>query len=182
MRTWRIEPFQVVQDGQAWVPPAMTAAAVSAAAHMTAAQRGGDRNERCLSELERQKWEDTLRGLTIERADICAAMVFAIDNADASGEVVETLSDALTLAETPVPLKIARLLLASDILHNATAPVRNASRYRSRLEAALPEVFESLREAYRGAESRIGQEVVRKHVLRVLRCADRPRSWSLTAA
>ncbi len=59
-------------------------------------------------------------------------------------QVVEVLTDALSLPETPVPLKVARLLLASDILHNSTAPVRNASRYRSLLEAALPDVFESL--------------------------------------
>lgn len=54
------------------------------------------------------------------------------------------LTDALSLPETPVPVKVARLLLASDILHNSTAPVRNASRYRSLLEAALPDIFESL--------------------------------------
>ena len=54
------------------------------------------------------------------------------------------LADALSLPETPVPVKVARLLLASDILHNSTAPVRNASRYRSLLEAALPDIFESL--------------------------------------
>lgn len=59
-------------------------------------------------------------------------------------QVVEVLGDALSLPETPVPLKVARLLLASDILHNSSAPVRNASRYRSLLEAALPDIFESL--------------------------------------
>ena len=57
------------------------------------------------------------------------------------------LTDALSLPETPVPVKVARLLLASDILHNSTAPVRNASRYRSLLEAALPDIFESLQVA-----------------------------------
>ena len=59
-------------------------------------------------------------------------------------QVVEVLSDALSLPETPVPVKVARLLLVSDVLHNSTAPVRNASRYRSLLEAALPDIFESL--------------------------------------
>ena len=33
-------------------------------------------------------------------------MVFALDNADACGEVVEVLYEALTLAETPVPIKV----------------------------------------------------------------------------
>ena len=58
--------------------------------------------------------------------------------------MVEILADSLTLPETPVPSKVARLMLVSDVLHNSTASVRNASRYRSLLEAALPDVFESL--------------------------------------
>ena len=165
----------------------------------------------------------------------------------AAGEVVEILSDSLTLSETPIPLKIARLFLASDILHNTSSGVRNASRYRrcgpartppasrlccglvarraarlarppslaaprgllegkarratpaapvaaqpgvgrlppcaptprpawlpaaalcpcSRLEEALPDIFESLQEAYRGAEGRMAQELLRRYVLKV---------------
>lgn len=46
--------------------------------------------------------------LQVERADIKAAMVFALDCSDAGAEIVETLSDALSLPETPIPLKIAR--------------------------------------------------------------------------
>jgi U2-associated protein SR140 len=57
---------------------------------------------------------------------------------------VEILSDSLTLPETPVPTKAARLMLVSDVLHNSTAQVPNASRYRSLLETALPDIFESL--------------------------------------
>ena len=79
------------------------------------------------------------------------------------------LGDALTLPETPIPLKVARLFLLSDILHNSTAPVRNASRYRAKLEDLLPDVFESLAEATRLAESRMAQEMLRRHVLKVLR-------------
>jgi hypothetical protein len=35
-------------------------------------------------------------------------MIFALDCADAGAEIVETLGDALTIPETPIPLKIAR--------------------------------------------------------------------------
>lgn len=40
---------------------------------------------------QRDKFEDMLRGLTVERADICAAMAFALDNAEsgASGARAE---------------------------------------------------------------------------------------------
>jgi U2-associated protein SR140 len=52
---------------------------------------------------------------------------------------------------------VARLFLASDILHNSTAPVRNASRYRARLEDALPAIFESMQQTYRSAPGRMAQ-------------------------
>ncbi len=53
------------------------------------------------------------------------------------------------MADIVLPRPAGRLFLVSDILHNCTAPVRNASRYRSRFEAVLPQVFESLQETYR---------------------------------
>jgi hypothetical protein len=56
-------------------------------------------------------------------------MVFALENADAAGDVVEVLEEALTLPETAPGTKLARLYLVNDILANATAPVRNASRW-----------------------------------------------------
>jgi hypothetical protein len=134
-------------------------------------------------------------------------MVFALDNADAAAEVVDTLAESLSLPETPMLLKVtyahrctrlycghtqrafctvdgqpcparlvlrpvhaltrpdsapaltlltllpvlqvARLFLVSDILHNATAPVRNASLYRTKLQAVLPDIFAGLADTYR---------------------------------
>lgn len=35
---------------------------------------------------QRDKFEDMLRGLTVERTDICAAMAFALDNAESGGQ------------------------------------------------------------------------------------------------
>lgn len=68
--------------------------------------------------------------LTIRRLPSLSlqAMLFALDNADAAADVVEVLEEALTLPETPPATKLARLFLVNDILHNSTAPVRNASR------------------------------------------------------
>jgi len=43
-------------------------------------------------------------------------------------QVVEVLTDALTLPETPVPAKAARLLLVSDVLHNRCATPPSAAR------------------------------------------------------
>jgi hypothetical protein len=84
-----------------------------------------------LSEGQRDDFEDLLRGLNTHRPRIRDAMGFAIDNSEAASEIVQVLTEALTLDETPIPIKIARLFLVSDILHNSTAAVRNAHAYRS---------------------------------------------------
>jgi U2-associated protein SR140 len=65
---------------------------------------------------------------------------------------------------------VARLYVVSDVLHNSSASVRNASAYRTLLEAALPTVFESLRSALRGdGVGRIAAEQLKRRVLGVLR-------------
>ncbi|KAK9797001.1 hypothetical protein WJX73_002827 [Symbiochloris irregularis] len=176
MRSWRVEPFELVEGGPKWVPPLMTSA--SEQTHQTAAQRGGLQREKDkpLSDTQRDRFEDLLRSLTMERVDIRAGMVFALDNADSATEVVEIMTDALTLSETPIAAKVARLLLVSDLLHNTAARVRNASTYRGLLEGSLPDIFESMQEAYRALGGRMAQEAMRRHVLRVLRVW---RLWSV---
>jgi hypothetical protein len=59
-----------------------------------------------LSDLQRDKFEDLLRGLTAERGAVRDAMVFALDHADCAAEVVDILAEALTLDETPIPTKV----------------------------------------------------------------------------
>lgn len=43
--------------------------------------------ERTLTDAQRDEFEDMLRSLTLERSQIKEAMGFALDNADAAGEV-----------------------------------------------------------------------------------------------
>ncbi|KAI3472971.1 hypothetical protein Pfo_029396 [Paulownia fortunei] len=109
-----------------------------------------------------------LRALTLERSQIKEAMGFALDNADAAGEVVEVLTESLTLKETPIPTKVARLMLVSDILHNSSAPVKNASAYRTKFEATLPDIIESFNDLYRSVTGRITAEALKERVLKVV--------------
>ena len=44
---------------------------------------------------------------------------------------MQVVAESLTIKETPVNSKLARLYLVSDILHNSTAAVPNASSFRS---------------------------------------------------
>jgi len=46
--------------------------------------------ERTLTDSQRDEFEDMLRALTLERSQINEAMGFALDNADAAGEVQPT--------------------------------------------------------------------------------------------
>eukprot|EP00959_Pyramimonas_sp_CCMP1952_P174197 3640298-Pyramimonas_sp.AAC.1 len=106
----------------------------------------------------------------MERADIRRGMAFALEHSHAAQDVVETLVESLTLTETPVPTKVARLYLVSDILHNSSAPVRNASLYRTFFETRLPEVFESFYETSRAEGiGRITMEALKKRVMAVVR-------------
>jgi U2-associated protein SR140 len=76
-------------------------------------------------------------------------------------QVVEVLTESLTLKETPVPTKVARLMLVSDVLHNSSAPVKNASAYRTCFEARLPDIMESFNDLYRNITGRITAEALK---------------------
>ena len=105
--------------------------------------RSGGRTERELNEAERDQLEAMLRQVSLERSSIREAMAWCVQRSAASDEIAETLTDALTLKQTPVPKKLARLFLLSDILHNSSAAVPNASSYRTHFQASLPAIFTS---------------------------------------
>lgn len=60
----------------------------------------------------------TVCGFSLSRYSLCRL------------QVVQVLTEALTISSTPIPKKLARLYVLSDILHNCSAPVKNASAYR----------------------------------------------------
>lgn len=62
--------------------------------------------EEALSEVQRDRFEDLLRGLTAHRAVVRDAMTFCLDNSACATEVVDILTESLTLAETPIPTKV----------------------------------------------------------------------------
>lgn len=156
---WRQEPFLIQQGGAVWHPPRRAEGPPS-----------GLQAERQLTDEERDQLEGALRGLTMRRQSVAAAMVFAFDHAQAARDVADTLVEALNLSETPPSTKLARLYLLSDLLHNCTTSVPGAAAYRSHLlSAALPEVFESLHSACLALDSRISALAMKQRVQAVLR-------------
>ncbi|XVE71278.1 hypothetical protein DITRI_Ditri10aG0138300 [Diplodiscus trichospermus] len=173
LQRWRTEPFIMITGSGRWVPPPLptTKSPEHEKDSATTYAAGRSRRvepERTLTDPQRDEFEDMLRALTLERSQIKEAMGFALDNADAAGEVVEVLTESLTLKETPIPTKVARLMLVSDILHNSSAPVKNASAYRTKFEATLPDIMESFNDLYRSVTGRITAEALKERVLKVL--------------
>ncbi|KAL6501896.1 Protein rrc1 [Orobanche gracilis] len=173
LQRWRTEPFIMITGSGRWIPPPLPIAkgpenGKEAASTYAAGKSKRVEVERTLADAQRDDCEDMLRALTLERSQIKEAMGFALDNADAAGEVVEVLTESLTLKETPIPTKVARLMLVSDILHNSSAPVKNASAYRTKFEATLPDIMESFNDLYRSVTGRITAEALKERVLKVL--------------
>ena len=121
-----------------------------------------------LTDEEFEHFQKMLRGLSAERKQIREAMSFSIANAEASEEISEIISDSLCIAETPISIKLARLFLVCDILHNSSSEVAtNASSFRRLFEPNLPRIFDSLAAAYRSV-GRITGELFKEKVWRVL--------------
>ncbi|KAL0903511.1 hypothetical protein M5K25_027897 [Dendrobium thyrsiflorum] len=173
LQRWRTEPFIMITGSGRWVPPSLPTAQSPEHVKESSSTYAAGRSrrvevERSLTDPQRDEFEDMLRALTLERSQIKEAMGFALDNADAAGEVVEVLAESLTLKETPIPTKVARLMLVSDILHNSSAPVKNASAYRTKFETNLPDIMESFNDLYRSVTGRITAEALKERVLKVL--------------
>ncbi|XP_068465854.1 protein RRC1-like isoform X2 [Phaseolus vulgaris] len=173
LQRWRTEPFIMITGSGRWIPPSLPISKSPEHEKESGSTHAGGRSrrvepERTLTDAQRDEFEDMLRALTLERSQIKEAMGFSLDNADAAGEIVEVLTESLTLKETPIPTKIARLMLVSDILHNSSAPVRNASAYRTKFEATLPDIMESFNDLYRSIMGRITAEALKERVLKVL--------------
>ncbi|XP_057549682.1 protein RRC1-like isoform X1 [Amaranthus tricolor] len=173
LQRWRTEPFIMITGSGRWVPPSLPTEKSPDPEKESGATYAAGRSrrvelERTLTDSQRDEFEDMLRALTLERSQIKDAMGFSLDNADAAGEIVEVLTESLTLKETPIPTKVARLMLVSDILHNSSAPVKNASAYRTKFEATLPTIMESFNDLYRSISGRITAEALKEKVLKVL--------------
>lgn len=71
-----------------------------------------------------------MREITIDRIKVGEAMVWCLEHAEAAEEIVEILTDSLSISETPLSKKLARLYIVSDILYNSGAKLPNVSYFR----------------------------------------------------
>lgn len=68
---------------------------------------------------QRDKLEEILRGLTPRKNDIGDAMVFCLNNAEAAEEIVDCITESLSILKTPLPKKVLKWLLFLNIGGNS---------------------------------------------------------------
>lgn len=128
--SWRKEDFRMFKGSSIWKPPQLDFFKQGMPDELISDDEATEPNKGQLSVAQRNRLEDLIRHLTPERMKIADAMIFCIEHADAADEICECIAESLMNPETPIHKKIARIYLVSDILHNCTVKVQNASFFR----------------------------------------------------
>ena len=127
---WREKEFRMFKGSSIWKPPQLNFFNQGMPEELISDDEATEPNKGQLSVAQRNRLEDLIRHLTPERIKIADAMIFCIEHADAADEICECIAESLMNPETAIHKKIARIYLVSDILHNCTVKVQNASFFR----------------------------------------------------
>uniref|UniRef100_A0A336N3G9 CSON005757 protein n=1 Tax=Culicoides sonorensis TaxID=179676 RepID=A0A336N3G9_CULSO len=166
---WNEKEFRMFKNGSIWKPPAMNFYTQGMPEELLSEEDLIEPNKGQLSVAQRDRLEDIIRRLTAERKKIADAMIFCIEHAEAADEIAEVICESLCNVSTLPHKKIARLYLVSDVLHNSTVKVQNASFFRMAIENNLVEMFRGLRECHISLESRLKAEGFKVRVMQILR-------------
>ncbi|XP_064615652.1 U2 snRNP-associated SURP motif-containing protein-like isoform X2 [Liolophura sinensis] len=159
---WRTEGFKMFRGGSVWKPPPMNPYTQGMPEELVGED---DSKKGQLSDSQRDRLEDMLRELTPERPKVGDAMVWCLDHAESAEEIVECITESLSILETPIPKKIARLFLVSDILFNSSAKVPNASFFRKCFQTKLRDIFKDVHKAYEKIDGRLKAEQFKQKVM-----------------
>ncbi|XP_067128320.1 U2 snRNP-associated SURP motif-containing protein isoform X1 [Centruroides vittatus] len=166
---WRTEEFRMFKNGSIWKPPPLNPYLQGMPEELVEKSPKEEPKKGMLNDSQRDKLEGLLRNLTPERQNIAEAMIYCIDHAEAAEEIVDCITESLSILQTPLHKKIARLYLVSDILHNCSVKVANASFYRKGFQAKLPEVFTYIQECFKSIEGRLKAEQFKQKVMNCFR-------------
>ncbi|CAH0520263.1 unnamed protein product [Peronospora belbahrii] len=137
-------------------------------------ERGRERNR--LSVKHYDEFKDLLGELTLERESVKKTMGFALDNSEAAVDLVNIILESFkSLTSSGVTL-IGLLYVTSDILHNSSAAVKNASLFRTTFQDCLPEIMDTLRIVHKNIVGRMSANAMKEKVMNVLSAWE---SWSL---
>ncbi|CAF3945557.1 unnamed protein product [Rotaria magnacalcarata] len=195
--TWRTDAFRLFKNGSLWLPPqpqqftsgmpdeifekvkkeTEIETIIKPEIIAPVINQSSTSNKRGrLSHRQRDHFEDLLRNLTPERMKIGDAMIWAIDHAEAADEIIDCITESLSILQTPSHKKISRLYLISDILHNCSVKVTNASHYRRGFEVRLPDIFQQIHQAWSSIDGRLRAEQFKQKVMSSFRAWE---SWAI---
>eukprot|EP00118_Oscarella_pearsei_P012114 m.86447 g.86447 ORF g.86447 m.86447 type:complete len:832 (+) comp36496_c0_seq42:20-2515(+) len=171
---WRTEAFQMFASGSLWQPPPSI--------HHKAPERPplktiNEPKRGELTDRERDQLEDMLRKITPERTKVAEMMLFCLDHSEAADEIVDCITESLSILQTPVAVKVARIYLVSDVLYNCSScSVPNSSFYRKGFEARLPEICSYLNSTLNAITGRMRAEQFKRQIMSCLRVWE---EWAL---
>ncbi|XP_014235371.1 U2 snRNP-associated SURP motif-containing protein [Trichogramma pretiosum] len=168
-KEWRTEDFRMFKGGSIWRPPPMNPWTQGMPEDLVEPDEKPESRRGTLSNSQRERLEDLLRTITPERIKVAEAMVFCIEHAEAAEEICDCIAESLSILQTPVNKKIARLYLISDILHNCGVKVNNATIFRKAFECRLIEIFSAVHLAYKQFDSRLKAEGFKVRMMRIFR-------------
>ncbi|CAG2113273.1 unnamed protein product [Medioppia subpectinata] len=194
---WRTEEFRMFENGSVWKPPPLNpflqgmpeelveASPPPSPERVERQKRKPERREArqeskkgMLSETQRDKLEDMLRNLTPQKSKICETMVYCIDHSESAEEIVDCIAESLSIVETPLYKKIARLYLISDILHNCSVKVTNVSFFRKGFQSRLNQIFHDIHDCYNDIEGRLKAEHFKQRVMACFRAWEEQAIYS----
>ncbi|XP_047985315.1 U2 snRNP-associated SURP motif-containing protein isoform X2 [Leguminivora glycinivorella] len=167
-KQWTNNDFRMFKGGSVWRPPVMNLYTAGMPDELVDEDESKENIRGTLSNNQRDRLEELIRGLTPTRSAIGEAMAWCLEHAEAAGEVTQCLAESLTGEHTAPHKRVARLYLLSDILHNAQAKLTNASAFRSAIQSRLLEVMRDCHLAWSRMPSRLQQEGFRARVTRIL--------------
>ncbi|XP_029165927.1 U2 snRNP-associated SURP motif-containing protein isoform X1 [Nylanderia fulva] len=168
-KEWHTEDFRMFKGGSVWRPPPINPWTQGMPDELIEMEERQEPRRGSLSNSQRDRLEDLLRNISPERIKVAEAMVFCIEHAEAAEEICDCISESLSILQTPVNKKIARLYLISDILHNCGVKVTNATIYRKAFETRLLDIFSEVHQAYKQFDSKLKAEGFKVRVMRMFR-------------
>ncbi|KAL4093231.1 hypothetical protein PRIC1_010665 [Phytophthora ramorum] len=182
--SWRETSFQMTADG----PPSLTFTVTGQdfgakneklltgqqIARARDMERGRERNR--LSSDDYGDFQKLLDGLTLERESVKKTMGFALDNSEAAVDLVGIILGSFKSSTSSDVALVGLLYVTSDILHNSSAAVKNASLFRTTFQECLPEIMDTLRVAHKNIGGRMSANAMKEKVMNVLTAWE---SWSL---
>uniref|UniRef100_A0A3B4A0Y8 Uncharacterized protein n=1 Tax=Periophthalmus magnuspinnatus TaxID=409849 RepID=A0A3B4A0Y8_9GOBI len=167
---WRTADFRLFRGGSLWRPPILNdfSQRIDERPEIEDVAPPEEEVKKGQLKAHRLRLEALLKELTPRRDDVGDAMVFCLQRAEAAEEVVGLIAESLSMLQTPLQKKIARLYLVSDLLHNSCAKVAGASYYR-KFESKLIQICGDLCASHKNIQARLQAEQFKQKVMNCFR-------------